>query len=50
MEEKGKHPTSFRLTPIALRLLKLTAKQAGIAKSAIIEVAIRDTAVRYGVK
>ena len=37
-----KHPTSFRLTPEAERLIKELAQKLGIPQSAVIEMAIRN--------
>lgn len=39
-----KKPTSFRLTPEAIRLLARLAKRKGVTQTAIIELALRRMA------
>jgi hypothetical protein len=46
----AKHPTSIRLTPEALRLLKALAKRLGISQAAVMELALRLLAAREEVK
>lgn len=44
-----KHPTSFRLSHEALRLLAALAKKLGLNKAGTLEVMIRDRAKAEGV-
>jgi hypothetical protein len=48
MENEEKHPVSFRLTADARRLLRLLAVRFGVGRTAIIELAIREKAMREG--
>jgi hypothetical protein len=43
-----KHPTSFRLSEVALQLLKRLCQIMGINQTAVVEVAIRELAIKYG--
>ena len=47
---RTKHPTSFRLSEEALRLLDELAKKLGISQAAVLEIAIRAAAKKEGVK
>lgn len=44
-----KHPTSIRLTPEGLRLLKALAEKLGISQAAVMELALRRMAAKEGV-
>jgi predicted transcriptional regulator len=44
-----KHPTSFRLSNEALRLLKVLADAKGVSQAAIIELAVRELAKKEGI-
>lgn len=46
----NKKPTSLRLTPDAMRLLKEIAKKLGISQTSVIEIAIRRMAESEDVK
>lgn len=43
----SKQPVSFRLTATAIRLLASSAKYLGISKTAVVELAIREKAIRH---
>jgi len=45
-----KHAAGFRLTPEALRLLKLLASKLGISQAAALEIGIRDLAKKRKVE
>lgn len=42
--------TSFRLSKMALRLLKLLAERKGLSMASVLEIAIRELAAREGVE
>lgn len=42
-------PTSHRLTPEALRILRELAHHLGVSQTAVIELALRDKAAREGI-
>lgn len=39
-----KNPTSFRLSPQALKILTSLAKRFGLSKTAVVEMALREKA------
>ncbi len=45
----SKPSTSFRLSPLALKLLALLAVELGLSQASTLEVAIRELAKRKGV-
>jgi hypothetical protein len=47
---RSKNPTSFRLTPEALRLLGLLGKELGLNQTSVLETAIRELAKRKGIE
>ena len=46
MTKLQKTATSFRLTPEALRLLSLMARKVGLSRGGLLELLIRDRAMR----
>jgi hypothetical protein len=44
-----KQRTGFRLSPEAMALLEALAEANGISKTAVLELAIRDTAKKQGI-
>lgn len=49
MKRKADKQTSLRLTPEAMALLKLLAKNLGVTQAAIIEMSIREFAEKRNV-
>ena len=45
----NKNPTSFRLTEVALSLLRKIADHQGVQKTDIIEILIREKATKMGI-
>jgi predicted DNA-binding protein len=46
---KEKHPTSFRLSEEALRLLALLSDNLGVSQGAVVELTIREAAKKKGI-
>lgn len=45
-----KHSSSWRLSPVALAILRVLSQKLGVSQAAIIEMGVREIAKREGVK